>query len=277
VLRLQVNNSTDRWRSFRWTVYLLLAGVAPVGVSGALYVGPGFGTALVGILAFCYGMSIFGVEFTIRMGKQTQIFEFDAAGIQSRGGGLVPRVLLWRDLSRVRLRTGGPPGAPTSLVFVFRAGLLLRILVVDLINHRDIAERVAGFVARYASNVRRVGRLEAVRWDPSLATDGDISTTSPEFEPLFYSAMAVAGPSVNVLLTGQLLLIGVLRAPVIGVGTVAAYVVLGLTQITYCWREVRRISARRGSLPPDWRVRGYFAAGVGFVIWEGLFGLRVLL
>src|SRR5207245_2837928 len=84
---------------------------------------------------------------------------------------------------------------------------------------RKVAERVAGFVARYASSVPRVGRLEAVRWDPSLATDGNISITSPGFEPLFYGAMALAGPSANLLLTSQLLLIGVLRTPGIGVGT----------------------------------------------------------
>ena len=239
--------------------------------------GPGFGTGLVGVLAVCYGISIFGVEFTIRMGKKSHIFEFDSAGIRSEGGGLWPRAFLWRALSRVRLRTGGPPRAPTSLVFQFRAGFLLRILAIDLIDDQEIAERVAGFVARYASSVPRVGRLEAVRWDPSLATDGNISITSPGFEPLFYGAMALAGPSVNFLLTSQLLLIGVLRTPAIGVGTVAAYVVLGLTQIAYCWRSARRISAGRRSLPPDWRVRGYFAAGLGFVVWEGLFGLRVLL
>src|SRR6266496_2288992 len=213
VLRLQVHSSTDRWRSFRWTIYLLLAGVAPVGVSGALYIGPGFGTALIAALAVSYGISIFGVEFTIHMGSQPQIFEFDAAEIRSKGAGPIPWVFLWRDLSRVRLRTGGPPRAPTSLAFQFRAGLRLRILAIDLIHHRDIAARVAGFVARYASSVPRVGRLEAVRWDASLATDGDISTTSPGFEPLFYGAMALAGPSVNVLLTSQLLLIGVLRDP----------------------------------------------------------------
>src|SRR5207245_3189208 len=207
VFRLRVESLPARWRPFRWSVYLLILGVAPLGIAGAISIGGRFGIGILALLPFMYGLSAFGVEFTIRMGRKPQEFEFNANGIHVAGPGTVDQRFRWQGL-RVKLRVGGRRGSLTVIVFRFRSGGRLRMLAIDLLRYRDVAEKIAGFVARYAPDARQSGRVDVVRWDPSLASDGSVCIIAPGFEPLFFANLAVVGPAFGVYLTGSAFFVG---------------------------------------------------------------------
>ncbi len=84
MFHIRIESSAEAWRSFRWTTYLRLLGIAPFGEAGAVSAGSGFGTGLLAALALCYGISVFGVEFTIHQARQPRIIDFDAEGSTSR-------------------------------------------------------------------------------------------------------------------------------------------------------------------------------------------------
>ena len=94
--RLRVESSPERWRAFRWSFYLLLLNVAPLQVAGAFSVGGRFGVVIAGLLPLMYGISVFGVEFTIHIGRKPQVFEFSADGLQIEGPGAVSRRFRWQ-------------------------------------------------------------------------------------------------------------------------------------------------------------------------------------
>jgi len=276
VYRLRVESSPETWRAFRWSLYLLLLSVAPLQIAGAVSVGGRFGIVIVGLLPLMYAMSVFGVEFTIHIGRKPQVFEFSADGIQIEGPGAMSRRLRWQGF-RAKLRVGVRRGAPTSVVFRFRSGTRFRILAIDLLRHREIAETIAGYITRYAPEAQPSGRIEALRWDPSVATDGSVSILAPSFGPLFFANLAVSGPAFGVYLTGSAFVLGLVTDRVLGLMMVGSYLVLGVAQLAYCRREIRRGTIGATVQPPDWRTEARLLAGVAFLGLEGLFGLRIWL
>ena len=274
--RLRVESSPETWRAFRWSLYLLLLSVAPLQIAGAVSVGGRFGIVIVGLLPLMYAMSVFGVEFTIHIGRKPQVFEFSADGIQIEGPGALSRRFRWQGL-RAKLRVGVRRGAPTSVVFRFRSGTRFRILAIDLLRHREIAETIAGYITRYAHEAQPSGRIEALRWDPSVATDGSVSILAPSFGPLFFANLAVSGPAFGVYLTGSAFVLGLVTDRVLGLMMVGSYLVLGVAQLAYCRREIRRGIIGATVQPPDWRTEARLLAGVAFLGLEGLFGLRIWL
>jgi len=276
VFRLRVESLPARWRPFRWSVYLLILGVAPLGIAGAVSIGGRFGIGILALLPFMYGLSVFGVEFTIRTGRKPQEFEFNADGIHISGPGPMDRRFRWQSF-RVKLQVGGRRGAPTLVVFRFRSGMHLAMLAIDLLRYRDMAERIAGFVARHAPEARRSGRVDVVRWDPSLATDGSMSIIAPGFDPLFYAALGVFGPAFGVYMTASVILIGLVADRVLGLSMAGSYVALGVAQLAYCRRAIRGGIASRADLSLDGRTRALLLAGLALVGVEGLLSLRIWL
>ncbi len=274
--RLRVESSPERWRAFRGSVYLLLLSVAPLQVAAAFSIGGRFGIVILGLLPLMYGISAFGVEFTIHIGRKPQVFEFSADGIRIEGPGAVSRRFRWQGF-RARLRGSGGRGAPMSVVFRFRSGARFGILTIDLLRHREVAETIAGYITRYAPETRPSGRIEVLRWDPSLATEGSISIMAPNFEPLFFANLAVSGPAIGVYLTASAFVIGLVTDRVLGLLMVSSYVALGVAQLAYCRREIRRGIAGAPDLRPGWRTEARLLAGVAFLGLEGLFGLRIWL
>ena len=273
--RLRVESSPEKWRAFRGSFYLLLLSIAPLQVAGAFSFGGLFGIVIVGLLPLMYGISAFGIEFTIHIGRKPQVFEFSADGIQIVGPGGVSRRFRWQGL-RARLRGSGGRGAPTSIVFRFRSGARFGILTIDLLLHREVAETIAGFITRYAPETRPSGRIDVLRWDPSLATEGSISIIAPNFEPLFFANLAVSGPAIGVYLTASAFVIGLVTDRVLGLLMVSSYVILGVAQLAYCRREIRRgIVGAAPDLRRDWRTKAKLLAGAAFLGLEGLFGLRI--
>jgi len=250
--------------------------VAPLQVAAAFSIGGRFGIVILGLLPLMYGISAFGVEFTIHIGRKPQVFEFSADGIRIEGPGAVSRRFRWQGF-RARLRGSGGRGAPMSVVFRFRSGARFGILTIDLLRHREVAETIAGYITRYAPETRPSGRIEVLRWDPSLATEGSISIMAPNFEPLFFANLAVSGPAIGVYLTASAFVIGLVTDRVLGLLMVSSYVALGVAQLAYCRREIRRGIAGAPDLRPGWRTEARLLAGVAFLGLEGLFGLRIWL
>ena len=274
--RLRVESSPERWRAFRGSFYLLLLSVAPLQVAGALSIGGRFGIVIILLVPLMYAISAFGVEFTIHFGRKPQVFEFSAEGIHIVGPGAVDRRFRWQGF-HARLRLSGWRGALTSVVFRFRSGAQFGILTIDLLRHREVAETIAVYITHYAPEIRPSSRFDVLRWDPSLATDGSISIMAPNFEPLYFANLAVVGPAFGVYLTGSAFVVGLVTDRVLGLLMVSSYFVLGVAQLAFCRREIRRGIIGATVQPPDWRTEARLLAGVAFLGLEGLFGLRIWL
>jgi len=246
-------------------------------VAGGLSVGPPFGTGLIlMVLPLLLGMSVFGVEFAIHQTKRPQITEFNADGLRFHGPNITPVSFLWKDLSRIHVRSVGNRKAPAVLVFVLRRRLLIRLVPIDFRKDAAVAERVAAFIARYAANVRRTGNTEILRWEPSLAVDGDTTIVASRFQPEYYGGVAVFGPLMNVYFAYVAVAYGYVQDRGIGWAMIGAYLVLGTAVVGYCWRCARRSRAFAPAAHQGVVVTGLLIGGVVLALSQLLLGFLFL-
>lgn len=278
VFRLRVESLPADRRSFRWTTYLLLAGIAPFAVASGVTIGAPFGTGLIlMVLPLLYGISAFGMEFSLHLMKAPQLTEFSPDGLRFSGPNVFPATFAWRDLSRVRVRSVGGRRAPVSIVFILRKGLLMRLVHVDIQKDAIVAERVAAFIARYAPTVRRTGNTGILRWDPALAIDGEATTAPRQFPPDYFGAIAILGPLLNLNLAYVGLEYGFVQEAVLGWAMIGAYLLAGAVLVAYSFRCARRFGLLQPSSTRQKMLTALFIGGFVLVSLQGLLVLLFLL
>lgn len=224
-------------------MYLVLLTALPLELVGVASADPAFGRALEFVLPFTGAVAIFGLEFTIRVGRRPQTVESDAEGVRFSRAGTPAWTTSGSRTRDIRVRTRGRAAA-RWVGFRFRSTSSSRYVPIALPEFLSVARRVAGTIACYAPSVRIAGNVEWLDWYRRWVGDGDESVLAPGRGPAFFRCVGAAATSAGLLLSASGFLTGVVPRGGYGALLVAAYLLLGLAQVGWNEWAARREPAR---------------------------------